>query len=403
MFEIHELSSLEDLPDISGRNVLLRADLNVPLTHEQGEPAAVGQAAQNEWRVADDFRIDASLPTLEWLLDKGANVTVCSHLGRPKGKFDPDLSMKPVTERLNYLLRRDGVSDELISRVNVMENLRFDPGEEQNDPAFVDKLIDGQDFYVNDAFGAAHRAHASVVGPPMKLPSVAGRLLFREVEVLSGLLESPAEPFVLVLGGAKVSDKLKLLDMLGAKADVLLIGGGMAFTFFLAKGVGIGDSLAEPLLVSECENIYKHLQDAGVQVLLPVDIVIVGPGDEVELVDVDGNMGESGGSIPPGWKGMDIGQKTSLAYAKVLQKAGTVFWNGPMGVFEDTRFAPGTVAIAKAVADSLGVTIVGGGDSARALHSLGLADKVDHLSTGGGACLEFLEKGDLPGLEKLRK
>jgi phosphoglycerate kinase len=272
-----------------------------------------------------------------------------------------------------------------------MENLRFDPGEEANDPGFVDRLVEGQDLYVNDAFGAAHRAHASIVGPPARLPSAAGRLLAREVEVLSGLLENPKRPFVAVLGGAKVSDKLGVIDALLQRVDRLLIGGGMCFTFFAAAGSPVGDSLLQADMVDDCRRL---LEKAGGKILLPTDIVALGPGDEVRTL---------GTRIPDGWKGLDIGPGTAAEFADEVAAAGTVLWNGPMGMFEDDRFAAGTRALAQAVAEAHGFTVIGGGDSAAAVDRFGLADGVDWISTGGGASLELLEKGDLPGLEALRK
>ncbi|MBV8305247.1 MAG: phosphoglycerate kinase, partial [Acidimicrobiia bacterium] len=332
-------------------------------------------------RVEDDLRIRAALPTIQWLRERGAAVTVCSHLGRPKGQPDSRYSMDPVCERLH----------ELAPGVKLMENLRFDPGEEANDPAFVDRLVEGQDLYVDDAFGAAHRAHASIVGPPARLPSAAGRLLAREVEVLGGLLESPRKPFVAVLGGAKVSDKLGVIDALLRRVDRLLIGGAMCFTFFAARGSPVGDSLLEEVRIADCARL---LADADGKILLPSDIVAVGSSDQVRTL---------GTAMPDGWKGLDIGPGSAAEFSDEVVSAGTVLWNGPMGMFEDERFAAGTRALAHAMADARGFTVVGGGDSASALRRFGVADKIDWVSTGGGASLEFLEHGDLPGLEALRK
>jgi phosphoglycerate kinase len=360
------LPQLEDLPDPDGRRVLLRADFNVPI--EDG-------------RITDDLRIRAALPTIHWLQEHGATVVACSHLGRPEGKPDPRWSMAPVRARLA----------ELAPGVELMENLRFDPGEEANDPGFVEKLVAGMDMFVNDAFGAAHRAHASIVGPPKRLPSAAGRLLAREVEVLSSLLDQPRRPFVTVLGGAKVSDKLGVIDALLPKVEALLIGGAMAFTFLEAQGREIGDSLVEDGRVEDCRRL---LAADAAKIRLPEDLVALGPGGEVRQV---------GAGVPAGWKGLDIGPGTAAAFSDCILDAGTVFWNGPMGVFEDERFAAGTRAVAQAVADSKAYTVVGGGDSAAALARFGLADEVDHVSTGGGASLEFLERGDLPGLQALRE
>jgi phosphoglycerate kinase len=364
--------------------VLVRADLNVPLH------AGAGQADQ----IADDFRIRAALPTIEWLIDHGARLTVCSHLGRPGGKPDPKWSIAPVRQRLLEL-----VGPERGAAVTVMENLRFDPGEEANAPVFVARLVEGQDLYVDDAFGAAHRAHASIVGPPSTLPSAAGRLLAREAEVLSGLLDQPARPFVAVLGGAKVSEKLGLLQALVRRVDAVLVGGGMCFTFLHALGHDVGDSLMEPEQVEAC----RRLLDQEPKVVVPSDIVAFHPDPGVASgPSPSGEVRVVGRAIPPGWKGMDIGPETAGRFAEEVSRAATVFWNGPMGVFEDPRFAAGTASVAKAVADCPGFTVVGGGDSAAALAELGLAGAVDHLSTGGGAALELLERGDLPGLAALR-
>jgi phosphoglycerate kinase len=357
---------LEDLPPPAGQRVLVRTDFNVPLG--------------GDGTVTDDLRIRAAVPTLRWLLDAGAEVTACSHLGRPKGTPDPRYAMQPVRRRL----------DELVPGVELMENLRFDPGEEANDPAFVDLLVKDQDLYVNDAFGAAHRAHASIVGPPARLPSAAGRLLAREVEVLGGLLEQPARPFLAVLGGAKVSDKLGVIEALLARVDGIVVGGGMCFTFLRALGHATGESLVEEDQVETC----RRLVDAGHRLLLPSDIVALGPGDEVRQL---------GRTIPDGWKGLDIGPGSAAEFTDEIAAARTVLWNGPMGVFEDPRFMAGTAAVAHAVAEARGFTVVGGGDSAAALAQLGLAADVDHLSTGGGASLEFIENGDLPGLAALRE
>jgi phosphoglycerate kinase len=361
------LPLLEDLPDPAGKHVLLRADFNVPL--------------EEDGSISDDSRIRAALPTIEWLLERDAIVSACSHLGRPKGKPDPRYSMAAVRERLAALA----------PGVELLENLRFDPGEEGNDPAFVDKLIAGQDLYVDDAFGAAHRSHASIVGPPARLPSAAGRLLAREVEVLGHLLESPKRPFVAVLGGAKVSDKLGPITALLPKVDRLVVGGAMCFTFFLALGHEVGDSLVEPHLVDECREI---LDTDGEKLLLPSDITAMGPNDDVRQV---------GRSIPPGYKGLDIGPGSAAEFTDAIAEGRTVFWNGPMGVFEDERFAAGTRTVAHAVAECRGFTVVGGGDVVSAVNHFGLAAEIDHVSTGGGASLELIEQGDLPGLDALRK
>ena len=356
---------LEDLPPLAGKRVLLRADFNVPI---------------RDGRITDDLRIRAALPTIQWLQEQGATVTACTHLGRPKGTPDPKYSLDPVRAQLA----------ELAPGVELLENLRFDAGEEGNDPAFVARLVDGQDAYVDDAFGAAHRAHASIVGPPRTLPSAAGRLLAKEVEVLSGLREKPARPFVAVLGGSKVSDKLGVIEALLGVCETLLVGGGMCFTFLRARGREIGDSLVEPDQVDTCGRL---LSEHGDRIRIPHDLTVL-KGDEVRQVGAD---------VAAGWKGLDIGPGTAAEFSDVIAEARTVFWNGPMGVFEDPRFEAGTRAVAQAVADCKGFTVVGGGDSAAAVAQFGLDDEVDHVSTGGGASLELLEQGDLPGLKALRE
>ncbi|HEX2701531.1 MAG TPA: phosphoglycerate kinase [Acidimicrobiales bacterium] len=369
------LPQLEDLPDPSGKRVLLRADFNVPIS---------------DGHIDDDLRIRAALPTIEWLQEHGATVTACTHLGRPKGKPDPKYTVEPVRARLA----------ELAPGVELLENLRYDAGEEANDSAFVDKLVEGQDLYVNDAFGAAHRAHASIVGPPARgLPSAAGRCLAREVEVLSTLLEKPERPFVAVLGGSKVSDKLKVIDALLESVDTLVIGGGMCFTFLEAMGHDVGDSLLEEDQVDAC----KRFLDSGRKILIPTDVIALGPGGEIGKPDAGGEVRTFGQDLPAEWKGLDIGPGTAAAFADEVTGGGTVLWNGPMGVFEDPRFAAGTRAVAEALADAKGFTVIGGGDSASAIAAFGLADRIDHVSTGGGASLEYIEKGDLPGLAALRE
>jgi phosphoglycerate kinase len=362
---VARLPLLEDLPPVEGRRVLVRTDFNVPLA---------------DGRITDDFRIRAALPTITWLQERGATVVCASHLGRPKGQPNPKYSMEPVRERLA----------ELAPGAELLENLRFDPGEEGNDPGFVARLVEGMDAYVDDAFGAAHRAHASIVGPPRTLPSAAGRLLAREVEVLTGLREDPRRPFVAVLGGAKVSDKLGVIGALLAVVDALVIGGGMCFTFLAARGNPIGDSLCEEDQIERC----RELLDGPKPIHLPEDIVGLDPAGQVATYGV---------RLPAGAKGLDIGPGSAAAFADVILDAGTVFWNGPMGMFEDPRFAAGTRTVAEAMAETKAFTVVGGGDSAAALAEFGLADQVDHVSTGGGASLELLELGDLPGLAALRE
>jgi len=360
-----KLPELEDLPDVAGRNVLVRCDFNVPLA---------------EGRITDDSRIRAALPTLGWLVERGAHVTACSHMGRPKGKPDPRFDLAPVQARLA----------ELAPGVALLNNLRFDPGEEANAPAFVDRLVAGQDLYVDDAFGCVHRAHASIVGPPALLPSAAGRLLAREVEVLSGLFEFPRRPFVAILGGAKVSDKLGVVSALLDRVDTLLIGGAMCFTFLAAAGRSIGDSLVEAAHVDRCRDLL-----VSGRIVLPSDLVVASSQQPDQIA-------VAADAVPAGWKGMDIGPESSARFARFVQQAGTVLWNGPMGMFEDARFADGTRAVAEAVASSFAFSVVGGGDTVAAVTQFGLAGCIDHVSTGGGATLEFVERGDLPGLKALR-
>jgi phosphoglycerate kinase len=329
--------------------------------------------------ITDDFRIRAALPTINYLVERGAKVICASHLGRPKGAPIAKYSMNPVRQRLH----------ELAPGVELLENLRFNPGEESNDPQFVRQLIEGIDMYVDDAFGAAHREHASIVGPPKTLPSAAGRLLQREVEILGGMREKPSRPFVAVLGGSKVSDKLAVIKALQERVDALIIGGGMCFTFLAAKGYPVGDSLCEPDYIETC----RQLMEGSVPIHLPEDIV---------GLDADGVFATFGVRLPKGSKGLDIGPGSAAAFTDIIMEARTVFWNGPMGMFEDARFAAGTRTVAQAVADTKAFTVVGGGDSAAALAQFKLDDEVDHVSTGGGASLEFLELGDLPGLVALR-
>lgn len=365
--------TLEDLPPLDGRRVLLRADFNVPI---------------HDGRITDDLRIRAAVPTIAWLQEQGATVVAATHLGRPKGSPDPAFTVAPIRARLA----------EVAPGVELLENLRFNPGEEGNDPQFVAELVDGFDAYVNDAFGASHRAHASIVGPPQHLPSAAGRLLALEVEVLLGLREHPNRPFVAVLGGSKVSDKLQVIDALLGVADEVLIGGGMCFTFLKAQGHSVGASLCEDDMVDRC----RALLESGAAIRLPSDITALSPGGTIGDPDAGGEVRQLGVNLPDGWMGLDIGPGSSADFADAVLDARTVFWNGPMGVFEDARFAAGTRTLAEAVAESTALTVVGGGDSAAAVAEFGLADRIDHISTGGGASLELLEQGDLPGLAALR-
>ena len=378
-----KLPVLEDLPSPEGKRVLLRVDFNVPMV---------------DGRIQDDLRIRLPIETIRWLLDHGVDrISACSHLGRPKGKPDPRYSMEPVRRRLAELLKHAGAD---AGRVTVLENLRFDPGEEGNDPAFVDRLVEGQDLYVNDAFGAAHRAHASIVGPPQRLPSAAGRVLAHEVQVLDRLLHRAERPFVAILGGAKVSDKLGVIEALLERVDSLIVGGAMCFTFLAAQGHHVGASLVEEDQVEAC----RRLLERGRDIALPTDITALSPGGAFGAGrGPTGEMRQFGVEIPDGWIGLDIGPGTAADFADRIAMARTVFWNGPMGVFEDPRFMAGTRTVAEAVAECRGFTVVGGGDSASAVAAFGLADRIDHISTGGGASLEFLELGDLPGLEALRE
>lgn len=364
---------LEDLGDLEGRSVLLRADFNVPLA--DGE-------------ITDDLRIRSTLPTIEYLQAAGAKVTACTHLGRPEGKADPRYSVEPVRRRL----------ESLAPEVELLENLRFNAGEKANDPAFVQELITGHDAYVNDAFGASHRAHASIVGPPRFLPSAAGRLLAREVEVLAGMREDPSRPFLAIIGGAKVGDKLGVINSLLEIVDGLIIGGGMCFTFLAAQGHAIGDSLFEEDQIENC----RALLDSGAPLRLPTDIVALGPDGLVGQPELGGEVRHVGADVPDGWKGLDIGPGSAAEFTDAILEARTILWNGPMGVFEDPRFEAGTRAVAQAVSDAAGFSVVGGGDSAAAVKKFGLGAAIDHISTGGGASLEFIEHGDLPGLEALR-
>jgi len=370
---------LEDLGPLDGRSVLVRFDFNVPLAG--GGPGAVAE-------ITDDLRIRAALPTLRWLQRQGAAVTACTHLGRPQGSPDPRFSVEPVRRRLG----------ELAPDVKLLENLRFDAGETAGDPAFVDRLVEGHDAYVNDAFGASHRAHASIVGPPRRLPSAAGRLLAREVEVLGGLRESPRRPFVAVLGGAKVSDKLGVIDALLEMVDSLVIGGAMCFTFLKAQGHSVGASLCEDSMVERCQQLLA----GATPIHLPDDLTALGPGGVPGEPGAGGDVRQIGANVPDGWMGVDIGPGSAAAFGEVIHEAGTVLWNGPMGVFEDPRFGGGTGAVAAAMAETRAFTVVGGGDSAAAARRFGVDREVDHVSTGGGASLELIEKGDLPGLAALR-
>lgn len=379
--------------NVSGKRVIVRVDFNVPIEH--GE-------------IQDDTRIRAALPTIQRLLDGGASLILISHLGRPKGNVDPDLSLRPVARRLSELLGRpvaladDVIGDDAHAKaanlqpgdVLLLENIRFEAGEEHNDDVLARELAGLGDLYVNDAFGSAHRAHASTVGIAAHLPSYAGDLMVAEVSALGSLTNDPARPFVAILGGAKVSDKIGVIENLISLVDAVLLGGGMANTFLLAEGKAVGDSLVESDFVDTANDVLSHARDKSVDVLLPVDVVAA-PGLDGQSATVDAD------AIPDDWAAYDIGPRTVQHYGEVIAKAKTIFWNGPMGVFERPAFASGTLGVAKAVAESGAFTVVGGGDSVSAVEQNGLADRISHISTGGGASLEFIEGRTLPGIAAL--
>jgi phosphoglycerate kinase len=373
--------SLDDL-DVDGKRVLVRVDFNVPLDGE---------------RITDDTRIRAALPTIEALRKRGARLLLVAHLGRPKDR-EPEFSLAPAAKRLGELLKTDvplaadldHVPD---GEVVMLENSRYEPGETKNDPELAQRLADLADAYVNDAFGAAHRAHASTEGVAHLLPSAAGLLLQREVETLTGILEDPARPLVAIVGGAKVTDKIGVLETFLDRADAILIGGAMAFPFLSVQGHSIGDSLCADEDLEPARELLERGED---KLRLPVDLVLGRAFDaDTERRELDGV------DVPDGWMGLDVGPRTASAYGEEIVGAGTVFWNGPMGAFELEPFAAGTRAVAEAVAAAPGTTVVGGGDSAAALAQFGLADRVTHLSTGGGASLELIEGKTLPGVEVL--
>jgi phosphoglycerate kinase len=373
--------TLDEL-DVDGKRVLVRVDFNVPLDGD---------------RITDDARIRAALPTLERLREGGARLLLTSHLGRPKGR-DESLSMAPVAERLGELLNTDVELAPDLDHVPdgdvvMLENIRFEPGETKNDPELAQRLAALADAYVDDAFGSAHRAHASTEGVAHLLPSAAGLLLEREVRTLTGILDDPVRPLVAIVGGAKVTDKIGVLEAFLETADAILIGGAMAFPFLSVQGHSIGDSLCA---AEDLEPVRELLDRGSEKLRLPVDLVLG------ERFDADTERRELDGvDVPDGWMGLDVGARTAAAYGEEIAAAGTVFWNGPMGAFELAPFAAGTRAVAEAVAAARGTTVVGGGDSAAALAQFGLADRVTHLSTGGGASLELIEGKTLPGVEVL--
>ena len=380
--------------DVAGKKILLRCDFNVPQDKETGA-------------ITSDKRIVAALPTIRYLLEKKAAVIACSHLGKPKGEWKAKLSLAPVAQRLSELLgqevifAKDIVGEDAKAKaaalqggqIMLLENLRFDPREEKNDPSFAEELASMAELYVSDAFGTVHRAHASTAGVAAYLPAVSGLLVAKELEVMGGALNNPKRPFVAVLGGAKVSDKIGVINNLLDKADTIIIGGGMAYTFAKAQGGSIGKSLCEEDKLDYAREMIAKAEKNGVKLLLPSDTMAADDFSNDAKRQVVSTM-----AIPDGWEGMDIGPDTIRTFCDAVKGAGTVVWNGPMGVFEFENFAAGTRAMAQALADSGAITIVGGGDSAAAVEQLGFADKITHISTGGGASLEFLEGLELPGV-----
>lgn len=384
--------NVEDI-DVAGKKVIVRCDFNVP----QDETG----------KITDDKRIVAALPTIKYLLGQNAAVILCSHLGRPKGEFKMKYSLAPVAERLSELLgqevklAKDVIGEDAKAmaaalqpgQAMLLENVRFHKEEEKNDPAFAKELASMAEVYVNDAFGTAHRAHATTAGLADYLPAVCGYLINKEISIMGKALANPARPFVAILGGAKVSDKIGVINNLIEKCDTIIIGGGMAYTFSKAQGGEIGTSLCEEDKLDLANDLLKKAQDKGVKLLLPVDTVCADKfaADATPVV-------HEAGKIPAGLMGLDIGPKTIELFSEAVKDAGTVVWNGPMGVFEFDAFAVGTKAVAKAIAESNAISIIGGGDSAAAVEKLGYADKMTHISTGGGASLEFLEGLELPGI-----
>ena len=380
--------------DVRGKKVLLRCDFNVPL------------AKDGSGTITDDKRIRASLPTIQYLLDQGAAVIACSHLGKPKG-VTPELSLKPVAVRLSELLGKPvSMAEDVVGpdaqakaaalkpgEILLLENTRFEPGETKNDPELAKKLAAMADLYVSDAFGAVHRAHASTAGVAAYLPAVSGFLIQRELEVLGAAISDPKRPLVAILGGSKVSSKIGVINNLLNIADTIIIGGGMAYTFSAAQGGKVGDSLLEADWEAYANEMVEKAREKGVKLLLPVDTVCAdafAPDAKSQVVKA--------GEIPDGWQGLDIGPETVKLYCDAVKDAGTVIWNGPMGVFEFPAFAKGTEAVAEALSKTGAITIIGGGDSAAAVQQLGYADQMTHISTGGGASLEFMEGKELPGV-----
>ena len=382
--------------DVAGKKVLLRCDFNVPLKGGV---------------INSDKRIVSALPTIKYLLDNGAAVIACSHMGKPKGEVKPELSLKVVADKLSELLGREVkmacdvigecatsmAADLKPGEIMLLENLRFEKGETKNDPEFAKKLADMAEVYVSDAFGTVHRAHASTAGVAAFLPAVCGFLIEKELGIMGKALDNPERPFVAILGGAKVSDKLNVINNLLEIVDTLIIGGGMAYTFIAAKGYGVGASLLDAEKIEYCKEMIEKAENKGVKLLLPVDAVVARAFPDPIDADIDVKT-VAFDSIPADMIGLDIGEKTREMFVDAVKNAKTVIWNGPMGVFENPTLASGTIAVAKALAESEAVTIVGGGDSAAACEQLGFADKITHISTGGGASLEFLEGLELPGV-----
>jgi phosphoglycerate kinase len=387
--------TIEDL-DIKGKRVFIRADFNVPL--------------DENLIITDDRRIRSTLPTINYAIDEGAKVILSSHLGRPKGKVDPKFSLAPVAKRLQRLLNKEVVfapdcigsqAENPVSKMKegdvlLLENLRYHPEEEKNDEDFARALARLADVYVNDAFGAAHRAHASTVGITKFLPSAAGFLLKKEIEYLKGAIDNPVKPFVAILGGAKVSGKIGVLEHLISKVDKVIVGGGMAFTFIKAMGYEIGDSIVEDGMLETAQRIRKKLQESGIKFYMPVDCVIAQSTEPGAVIKIVPTL-----EIPKGWKALDIGPASVKLFSVVIQDAKTVLWNGPMGVFEIDAFSRGTFEIAHAVAEAYALTIVGGGDTDLAVHRAGVSDVISFISTGGGATLQLLEGKELPGIAAL--
>ncbi len=381
--------------DVHGKKVLLRCDFNVPM------------AKDGSGVITDDKRIRAALPTIQYLLDSGAAVIACSHMGKPKGEFKPELSLKPVAARLSELLGQEVIMAADVvgpdarakaaalqpGQILLLENTRFEKGETKNDPALAKALADMADIYVSDAFGAVHRAHASTAGVAAYLPAVSGFLIQKELNFIGGALANPKRPLVAILGGSKVSSKIGVISNLLEIADTVIIGGGMAYTFTAAAGGEVGDSLLEADWEQYATEMVKKAEEKGVKLLLPVDTVIA----DAYSPDANTRVVETG-KIPAGWQGLDIGPETVKLYCEAVADAGTVIWNGPMGVFEFPKFAKGTEAVAEALSKTDAITIIGGGDSAAAVQQLGYADKMSHISTGGGASLEFMEGKELPGV-----